>query len=172
MRPAMTLTVLALVGAGTARAEDKPNRSTELQVLDRFVGTWDLKTTVKATGGEATSNDDVSIRSWSKGGKFVIFDDPNDEELIMPMTYDPASKTYPGVMMMGSGRGRVTGRWDARAQTMHLRIENSNGTTYQGTHRFIRDGYAEAAGKITTPTGDVLMELSWKQTRRKKGTHD
>ena len=149
-------------------AEDTPKRSAQLQVLDRFVGTWDIKTTVKPTGGEATTNDDISIRRWSNGGKFVVFDDPNEQELLMPITYDPQSKTYPGVMMVGSDGGRVTGTWDETTQTMHFLIENFNRTTYKGTHRFIRDGYAEATGKITNPADEVLMEISWKQTRRKE----
>ena len=62
MRLAITLTIFAAVSVpGAARAEDKPNRSTELQVLDRFVGTWDIKTTVKPRGGTATTNDVLSI---------------------------------------------------------------------------------------------------------------
>jgi hypothetical protein len=170
MRLAITVLAVASI-AGTVRAEDTTKRSAELRVLDLFVGTWDIKTTVKPTGGEATTNDDVSIRSWSKGGKFVIFDDPNEDELVMPITYDPASKSYPGVMMIGSGQGRVTGTWDEDTQTMHFLIENANRTTYKGTHRFIRDGYAEASGKITNPAGDVLLELSWNQTRRAQETN-
>ena len=40
---AMTLTVLASVAnSPILNADDNPKRSPELQVLDRFVGTWDF----------------------------------------------------------------------------------------------------------------------------------
>jgi hypothetical protein len=73
---------------------------------------------VKAAGEEATTFEVPSIRRWSKGGRFVVFEDPQAEEFHMPITYDPESMTYPGVMMVGPSRCLVTGTWDADTQTM------------------------------------------------------
>ncbi len=151
------------------QADDAPNRSRELKVLGNFVGTWDMKVTIKSAGQDAVTVDRVSYRSWSKGGRFVLFDDPRQgEELHLPLTYDPDSQKYRGVMISGVNPGVVTGTWDAGTKTMHFLIENTNKTTYRGTHCFIRPDYAEASGKITNAEGDVLLELSFKQTRRTK----
>jgi hypothetical protein len=43
MRLAITLTVLTASFVGAVEAEDTTKRSAELQVLDHFVGTWDVK---------------------------------------------------------------------------------------------------------------------------------
>lgn len=165
----ITLAVVAAATfSGNAKADNSTKRSPGLQVLDHFVGAWDMKVTAKPAGGEAATFDAVSHRSWSRGGKFVVFDDPQEEELHMPMTYDPETKTYPGVMILGVGRGLVTGTWDESAKTMHFLIENMDKTTYRGTHRFIRDDYAEASGKVTNAVGEVIFELAYKQNRRSK----
>ena len=153
---------------GITSAEEPPKRSGELAVLDKFVGTWDLKTTVKAAGQEPAKTESVSYRTWSKGGKFVLFDDPwEGGELHLPLTYDAASEKYRGVIISGATPGVVTATWEAETSTMKFVIENADETTYRGSHRFVRDGYAEASGKITDAAGKVIMELSWKQTRRK-----
>ena len=151
----------------TTSAEEPPKRSAELAVLDKFVGTWDLKTTLKLAGEEPAKTESVSYRTWSKGGKYILFDDPGQGvELHLPLTYDAASKKYRGVMISGETTGVVTATWEAETGTMNFVTENANGTTYKGSHRFVRDGYAEASGKITDAAGKVVVELSWKQTRR------
>ena len=159
------LVVAALAAA--VKADDAPKRSPELQVLDRFVGIWDVNVTVKPAGEEAVTFDTVSFRRWSRGGNFVVFEDPGSEELNLPFTYDPETKTYPGVIMIGLKRGLVTGTWDEDKETMHFAIEYPDGTRYKGTHRFIRIDYAEALGRVTNADGNVV-ELAWKQTRRKE----
>jgi hypothetical protein len=171
----MTIILLvfsAIVLSSSAEADDAAKRSPELQVLDNFVGTWDVKVTVKPAEQEAVTFEGVSHRKWSRGGKFVLFDDPGqEEELHLPITYDPKSRTYPGVIINGvngENTGVVTGTWDEDTKTMHFLIGNTNKTKYRGTHRFIRRDYAEASGKVTNADGDVLVELSFKQTRRKE----
>lgn len=152
---------------GITVAEEPLKRSVELAVLDKFIGTWDLQTTVNVTGQPPALTESVSYRTWSKGGKFILFDDPGQgEELHLPLTYDAATEKYRGVMISGSTPGLVTASWEAETDTMNFVTENTNGTTYRGSHRFVRDGYAEASGKITDAAGKVLVELSWKQTRR------
>jgi hypothetical protein len=170
MRLKMTTLVflMAIAIPVAAKADDAPKRSPELQVLDRFVGTWDLKATEKPAGGEATTFDVVSFRRWSQGGNFVVFEDPGQEEVNLPITYDPESKTYPGVIMIGAFSGLVTGTWDKDKKIMSFTIKHPNKTEYRGTHRFLREDYAEASGSVTDADGKVVVELSWKQTRRKK----
>ena len=85
----------------------------------------------------------------------------------MTITYDPESTTYPGVMIAGIHRSLVTGTWDEDTKTMHFLLEGiDQKTTFNGTHRFVRNGYAEASGTIKNAEGEVVVELSFKQTRR------
>ncbi|MGB0327336.1 MAG: hypothetical protein ACPGJR_07340, partial [Akkermansiaceae bacterium] len=41
----------------------------ELQVLDRFVGTWDIEGSYKPTNGGTISINSVSFRKWTANGK-------------------------------------------------------------------------------------------------------
>jgi len=164
---------LALAGCSTvsesAAEGDAPERSPELEVLNHFVGTWDMKVTATPPTGDATTSDELSIRSWSHGGKFLVLDDPLGEGLHLTFTYDPESRTYPGVMMSGTARHLLIGSWNEDTKTMHWSMKNVDGeTTFLGSHRFVRDDYAEASGSIRNADGQVVLKLSWKQTRRSK----
>lgn len=172
---AIALTVLASASPGAAvNADETPKRSAELQVLDRFVGTWDVKFTHKLAEGEKTAYDLVSTRAWSLGGTFIRFEDANNlkipklPEFQMLLTYDPDSKNYPGVTMDGPSRGKLTGTWDAKTQTMAFSATLADGSKFASTHRFIGKARAEASGTITSSDGKTIAKMSWNQTRRKK----
>lgn len=166
---AATWTTLALNG------QDAPKRSAELQVLNRFVGTWDLDLTNTPAGGEKSIGKTSEIRTWTLGGKFVQFENPKTEspdepEFQMLVTYDPATKTYPGVLMTGPSRGLVTGTWDQATQTMTFRgtISDGSGTRFEYTSHFLDNDHCESSGVISGANGDVLLKQIQKQTRRKK----
>ena len=53
----MLTVVTAGIVPGILSADDAPKRSPELQVLDRFVGTWDMKFTRKPAEGEKIALD-------------------------------------------------------------------------------------------------------------------
>ncbi len=85
-----------------------PKRSPELQVLERFAGTWEHELTIKPAGAEASTINTVDYRFWSRGERILHFSNPTDDpEFHMSLTYDPESKTYPGVMLIGSRRATV-----------------------------------------------------------------
>lgn len=146
--------------------DEEVDRSAELQVLGNFVGTWDIEVTSKPKGAQANTFKALSIRKWSRRGKFVIFDDPNDEEFHMAITHDPESESYLGVMMAGLTRGLVSCSWDENTRTMTFAIDNIDGSKYQGTHRFLDESRAEAAGVIRSANGEILLELTYTQVRR------
>lgn len=85
----------------------------------------------------------------------------------MALSYDPNTKTYPGVLLQGVDRATTTGTWDEKSQTMHLVVEYENKWTYRGTHRFVDNDHAEINGKVTNAEGKLTMELTMKQTQRK-----
>ena len=94
----IVLAVLAVVlFSQVANSDDAPKRSAELQVLDRFVGTWDFVVTNKLTGGETITGKTFETRRWTLGNKFVQGENPKTEkpdepEFQMLVTYDPATQ--------------------------------------------------------------------------------
>ena len=170
------LCLLGLVpGRAFTQADGAPKRSPELQVLDRFVGVWDVKNTIKLPSGEEFTNDFVSRRSWSLGGTFLRsqdtnFSNPEAKEFQLLWTYDPAAKNYPAVFMDGPYRGELTGVWDAKTNTMHWKGKMANGVTAEGNDRFIGKDRIEASGVFKNAAGEIVAEISWPQTRRKVNT--
>jgi len=152
-----------------AKADDT---SPELQVLDRFVGTWDVQVTIKSADGEEIKIDVDSRRRWTRGGTFLQIEDANNlkdpqaRELQILWTYDPVARNYPAVIMDGPNRAQLTGTWDAKTTTMHWKGKGADGVTSEGKHRFIGKDRAEASGVFKDADGKVVMEISWPQTRR------
>jgi hypothetical protein len=155
--------------------QDPPKRSAELQVLNHFVGTWDFDVTNTPATGAAITGKTSETRTWTLGGKFVQFENPqtgkpDEPEFQMLVTYDPTTKTYPGVLMNGSGRALVDGTWDEAAKTMTFKgtFSDGSGGTFSFTNRFIDADHCEASGTMRDASGKVFLEQTQKQTRRKK----
>ncbi|MBL63199.1 MAG: hypothetical protein CMI30_07285 [Opitutae bacterium] len=167
------LCLLGLVpGMAFAQADGAQKRSPELQVLDRLVGVWDVKTTIKPVGAEEMTATSVSRRSWTLGGTFVQFQDtehshPQAPEFQLLWTYDPVAKNYPAVLMDGPHWASLTGVWNEETKIMHWTGKMSNGVTGEGQHRFIGKDRSEASGVFRNPEGEIVMETSWSHTRRK-----
>jgi hypothetical protein len=109
------------------------------------------------------------------GNKFVQWENPKTEkpdepEFQMLVTYDPTTKTYPGVLMNGSGRALVDGTWDEAAKTMTFNgtFSDGSGGTFSFTNRFIDADHCEASGTMRDATGKVFLEQTQKQTRRRR----
>ncbi len=162
-----TLIVVAtLANTGMLFADDTPDRSPELEVLDRFVGNWDVEGSVTPAGGDAVETEGAETRTWSQAGGVVMFENSNPPEFHMLLTYDPGSEAYVGVMMSGPSQGIVTGNWNAATETMSFTVMFPDGNRYEGTNRFIDDDHVESTGTVTNRAGEVLVEMSMDQTRR------
>jgi hypothetical protein len=155
-----------------AQAAVAPKRSPELQVLDHFIGSWDITNTFKPVGGEKIVFSIVSRKSWSPGGSFLRGQDtnlsiPEAKEFHLLWTYDPVAKNYPAVFMEGPNRGELTGVWDAKKKTMHWKVKMANGITGEGHDRFIGKDRIESSGIFKNDKGETVFEISWSRTRRK-----
>ena len=153
--------------SGGATTDDTPQRSPGLQVLERFVGTWDQRMINKTTAEESTS---VEIREWSLEGEFILFEgiqhSDGGPESLMLITYDSNANVYPACVMIGPARSRLTGTWDQQTQTMEWNATDLAGNKTAGNHRFVDSGHAEWSLVVTAPGGEVVADLSGKQTRR------
>lgn len=175
MRFLSVAVVAAAFFSPAANGQDGLKRPAELQVLDRFVGTWDLDVTNTPASGETITGKTSETRRWTLGGRFVQFENPKTEkpdepEFQMLVTYDPATKAYPGVLMSGPSRAVVTGTWDQSTQTMTFRgtFSDDSGVKFQYTNRFLDNDHCESSGVISGATGEVIVKQIQKQTRRKK----
>jgi len=166
----ISLAVAAFLTAsvpGFVGAEDTPKRSAELQVLDRFIGDWETVVTNKATGDKVNS---IQSRKWSREGKFVLSEDQDvatKRESHFLMTYDAKSKQYRACVMNEEFTTPLLGTWDEKTQTMKWKSTDI-AFKHEGVNRFIDKDQWEWTMTITNPEGKVVLELSAKQTRRKK----
>ena len=155
--------------SGAATTDDTPKRSSEMQVLQRFVGTWDQRMVNTTAAEESTS---VEIRRWSTEGTFVLMESTQHSaggpESLMLITYDSDAHVYPACYMFGPARGRLTGTWDEQTRTMTWNGTDMSGNKIAGEHRFVDRDQAEWSLVFTAPGGEVVTALSGKQTRRKK----
>lgn len=167
MKPHVAALAALLTTVVPATAQNQ--RSPELQVLDRFAGTWDVEFTYKPVGGELYKQKAVSYRTWSTKGTILRFDDPGlpgEPELQLLLTYDPEAKNYPGVIMSGPARSELTGTWNEQTQAMSFTGTMADGGTMESTHRFVDADNADPKGVFKNAAGEVVAEVGWKQKRR------
>ncbi len=171
----LLITAFAVALIPQAKNGGDPARSSaELQVLDRFVGTWDFAVTNTLAGGETVTGKTSETRRWTLGNKFVQWENsrsekPDEPEFQMLVTYDPTTRTYPGFLMNGPGRALVDGTWNEATQTMTFKGKfMDGGGTLTCTNRFIDADHCEGSGTMKDANGKVFLEQTQKQTRRRK----
>jgi hypothetical protein len=148
-------------------AQDAPKRSAELQVLDRFIGEWETVVTVKGTGEKSTT---IQSRKWSREGKFVLSEDLDvsaKREGHFLITYDPKAKKYRACYINEEFTVPLLGTWDEKAQSMRWQSSDVP-FKHEAVDYFIDRYTVEWTMTVTSPQGEVVLELSAKQTRRKK----
>jgi hypothetical protein len=144
---------IMLMAFASASAQDVPKRSAELQVLDRYIGDWETVVTASGTDEKSTS---MESRRWSREGKFVLSEN-----------HDSNSKQYRACFINEELTVPLFGKWDEKMQTMTW---NSSEVAFKhhSIHRFIDKDHVEWTMTVTSPDGEVVLELSAKQTRRSK----
>ena len=166
---AILFTTLAVTASPrTLPADDASKRSEELQVLDSYVGTWDCIVTNEATADKTNL---VEERRWSRKGTFVLFENfdlTTKMESHYLMTYDPKAKVYRTCYIDASNTMSLLGTWDAQTKTMSWRGKDGYENRVTGSERFVDKDTLEWSLEFTNPHGNVVAELSGKQTRRKK----
>ncbi|MFM8573800.1 MAG: hypothetical protein ACKOAU_19550 [Pirellula sp.] len=87
----------------------------------------------------------------------------------MLLTYDASTKSFRGMMMYGAGRSLVTGTWDDSTSTMTFKGKSTDdGSTFEFKNRFIDADHSESTGVQKNAEGELIMEQTLKQTRRKR----
>jgi len=151
----------------SVNAQDGPKRSAELQVLDRYIGDWETVVTAKGTDEKSTS---IESRKWSREGKFVLSekqDVSTKKEAHFLITYDSKGKQYRACFINDEFTVPLLGTWDEKGKTMKWKSSDV-AFKQDAIHRFIDKDNVEWTMTVTSPEGKVALELSAKQTRRKK----
>lgn len=147
-------------------------KSPELQVLDRFVGTWDIIGSYTPAGGEKIPTQSVALRKWSTNGTTLHREDPSsgpdDPGVQGEQTYDPEKKNYPGVGTSVLGNSEFAGTWDEKTRAMSFKgAYKGGGPTFEGSNRFIDADTISTKIVFKNPDGELLFEVSSMQARRK-----
>jgi hypothetical protein len=147
--------------------DDAAKRSPELQVLDRYIGDWEVVATVSGTDVNTKT---IEHRTWSKQGSFLLSENEDlttGKEAHFLVTYDPKGKQYRCCFINDEFTVPMLGTWDEQTQTMHWKSADV-AFKHDATSRLIDKDTAEYRMTVTSPEGKVVFELSSKQTRRKK----
>ena len=176
MRPtAFSLVVLvATIVSGFAIADDAPERSPELKVLDHIAGTW--KVVITARTGDQESTQTVYVtREWSSDGQFLVEHDKLKLDSRVSgsrgaWTYDPAAKSYRFVLLTRNLAFLSNGQWNEKTRTLTIRGVDHAGNVVISPNRIVNKDYFESSTVVKNADGDVIVEMTHKQTRVKNTT--
>jgi len=164
---ALAISLVAASAFTAAAQDDKAKRSTEQQVLDRFAGEWKTVVTNKTAGTAGTR---FPSRTWSRDGKGTVLHEESIDlatgnELPALWRYDPEGRVYRFTMLTQNGWTIIDGTWDEKSATMTWKGKDAWGNPGSGIHRFIDKDNSGWTYVIKNPEGEVLADMSAKQTR-------
>jgi hypothetical protein len=152
--------------------ENGPSKDVpELQVLQNYVGTWD----VKVTGDEVASG--VDTARWILGGRFleqsgfvVSENGTNRVEVTTLYTFDTTKKVYRSWSFLSTGNtSQAEMTWDARIKTMtSVTRPNADGVRSAITADFSESGKERWKFVFTDRAGKAVGEMSGVNTLRNR----
>lgn len=143
-RMAVGLAALLLGGlsVGPAFGDDPPPKPPELAVLEKFIGTWDTKATIKVaewTPKEVRTTGTIT-NEWVLGGRFVQGKGSDSLKLhfVTHWTYDAQRKAYRTWFFDSNGQAlEWGGKWDEKAKAFVVKNDMGNGITGTLTARVV-----------------------------------
>ncbi|MEO1530479.1 MAG: hypothetical protein AAFX06_34250, partial [Planctomycetota bacterium] len=127
-----------LAAAATHCFGERPNRSPELLLLDRLVGTWDVEYEFKVDNQAVRRESFRTQVEWSRDGNFVIANDLHDvRERLTVFRFDSLLKQYRGVVFSSTDQGAFEATWDDATKTFTMTFEESTDANVTVVHRFI-----------------------------------
>jgi hypothetical protein len=173
----MSRTILAglitawLLAIGATRGDDD-GKTSELKVLDHYVGVWNVEIVSKNPFVTGTAK-----AEWVLNGRFVqqeseahSADGKSSAKYKILFTYDPIRKKYRRWVFVSDGMtSEGEGVWDAAARTMTFVTRDAQvGSTMTVTSDFSAPEIETWHIVNTDRAGKVLFERSGQNTRQKK----
>ncbi len=175
MKPLLTLVaVVAVFGSTTiGHADEAAAKSSELQVLDRYVGTWDETVVIKPAlwTPEKTTSSTTTTRKWILNGRMMENKGawtPEDEFLHL-MTYDPKQNEFRQWYYDKDNLvpQEYKGRWDAATQTFTFTGTLADGIQSTSQQHFVDKDTFTWTLVAKDQTGKVVLDMEGKCVRKK-----
>jgi hypothetical protein len=162
----------AAAAAPAPQAQAGPALSPELKVLDRAVGAWDQRYTIKPGPWhpEEVTGTGSGVVKWAIGGRFMqVTSTLNDgTEAMNLVTYDPQRGEYRNWYFNSAGNTSETvGQWDPASQTMTWTGDAANGMKLKLTDRWVGEAKRRWTVEVKDDAGKVMFEMDAEGTRRK-----
>jgi hypothetical protein len=174
----LALLILATFHAPAIADKDKdgpPPKPSELKVLDRFLGTWDLELVSKVTevNPKETKSTSTATFEWILDGRFMRVTGktltPEKIESLQMMSYNPAGKQFYGWFFDSQGSvNEVAGQWDEDTKTMTWQAPVEENVTMTNRLRFT-DKNTIVWTMITKDNNNkIYVDVRGKMTRKKE----
>ncbi len=157
----------AAIADGNEPAKDVP----ELQVLQHYLGTWDVEVTTKSsdfTKGESTARWILGGRFREQTGFMLSNDGTNRAEVTTLFTFDTNKQTYRSWMFVSNGSvSQAEMTWDAKSKTMtSVSRPTADGVRSTVTADFSEPGKERWKFDFTDRDGKPVGKLSGVNTLR------
>lgn len=176
MKTLLNLVVLAVVLGSTAttRADEPKAKSAELQVLDRYVGSWEETNILKPAvwTPERAILTTTTTRRWILNEQMIENKGewtPGNTEFLHLMTYDPDQKEY---RQWYFAKGNVVphtyrGKWDAATETFTFTGTVGDGIQSSGQQHFVNKDTFTWTLVAKDRAGKVVLDMEGKCVRKK-----
>ena len=175
MKPLLTLVaVVAVFGSTTiGQADEAGEKSPELQVLDRYVGTWDETVVIKPAlwTPEKTTSSTTTTRKWILNGMMIENKGAwtPDDEFLHLMTYDPKQNEFRQWYYDKDNLvpQEYQGRWDAATQTFTFTGTLADGIQSASQQHFVDKDTFTWTLVAKDKTGKMVLDMEGKCVRKK-----
>ncbi len=161
----MIMAVLIFGGISAQDQTPKPQeKSPELKVLDRLVGSWRFEIFEKQANGDESMSTPTSIGKWSLQDQYLEFritGSDGKEAILHLFTYDSDARVYNMWSFVPDSQKPTltTWQWDESEKTLTGQMDLGGGITMPATTHFIADDRWEYTGTTKDASGNVLGEM-------------
>lgn len=169
-----TIGLLVAISAAVAVGGEQPPKPPELEVLKRFVGTWDSKVvmkpavwTPKEVQLEAIEVNEMTLDGWFLHGASKTSD--GKTHAILMSTYDPAKKKF-RIWRFTPGRAceELTAEWNETTSTLTIVSDLGHGITSTAAFHLIDKDHREYHVVAKDSDGKVYLDYQGTVARRKQ----
>jgi hypothetical protein len=168
------LAVSGVILSSSALAQDSKAKSAELQILDRYVGTWEETAITKPAlwTPERTTSTTTTTRQWILNGTMIENKGawlPGKSEFLHLMTYDPQRKEYCQWYFDKDNLApqAYRGKWDEATQTFTFTGTFADGIRSTGQQKFVDKDSFTWTLVAKDGTGKVVLDMEGKCVRKK-----
>ena len=173
MRLRIVIGLWIAASAAVALGDEGPPKPPELNVLERFVGTWDCEVVMKPAvwtpeekREKAVEVNELALDGWFLHGSSKTRDGRTNA--ILMNTYDPVQKKYRlWRFTPGGSCEELNGQWDEATTTLAITTNLSNGVTSKATFHVIDKDRREYHVLAKDGDGKVYLDIQGTVTRRK-----